>query len=147
MRTHDQGEARMTKDIRSYMLIFRETTPERYSAMSAEERREALNNWNGWCDRLAEEGKLKDGHPLMPGGRIVGAGASTKPTDGPFTEAKELIGGYFIVEAVSLAEAVEIAEQSPNIEFGMSVEVREVAGACHLARSLGMTTMREPAVM
>lgn len=135
----------MPNDTRSYMLIFRETTPERYSAMTAEERRAALDAWNAWCDRLAGAGKLKDGHPLMPAGRVVGAGASTKPTDGPFTEAKEMIGGYFLVEAASLAETVEIAEQSPNIQFGMSVEVREVAGACHLARSLGMTTMREPA--
>ena len=64
---------------------------------------------------------------------------------GPFAEAKELVGGYFIVTAASLDEATLLAEQCPLLAFGMTVEVRPVAGACHLARSLGWDTMREPA--
>ena len=47
-------------------------------------------------------------------------------TDGPFTESKEVIGGFFIVEAKSLDEAVQLSKDSPDFEIGGSVEVREV---------------------
>jgi hypothetical protein len=64
--------------------------------------------------------------------------------DGPFAEAKELVGGYILVTASSLEEATAIAEQCPRLGEGLTVEVRPVAQACALARSLGMRTMREP---
>ncbi len=73
------------------------------------------------------------------------AGArGAKVVDGPFAEAKELIGGYVMLTADSLEEVTALAQQCPNLEHGMSVEIRTVTQACHLARSLGMTTMREP---
>ena len=71
------------------------------------------------------------------------AGKST--TDGPFAEAKEVVGGYILIEAASLDEATAIAEQCPNLPYGMVVEVRPIGQACHLARSLGWATMRGPA--
>jgi hypothetical protein len=130
-----------------YMLIFRESTPERYAAMSADERRERLRDWNAWCDRLAAQGTLLSGHPLEDAGRVVSAGRAKGTMDGPFAEAKELIGGFFIIRAESFDEAEAIARQSPNLQYGMTVEIRPVAQACHLARSLGMTSMRETAAV
>jgi hypothetical protein len=127
----------------SYLLIFRESTPERYQAMSADERREALDHWNAWCDRLSAAGVLQSGNALFEEGRIISGASGGRAIDGPFAEAKELIGGYFLITAASLDEATEIARQSPNLPYGMTVEVRPIAGACHLARSLGMSTMRE----
>lgn len=127
----------------SFMLIFRESTPERYEAMSAAERRRCLDRWNAWCDKLTAEGRLQHGNPLEPEGRIVSRAGGR--VDGPFAEAKEMIGGYFLLSAASLEEAAAIAEQSPNLPYGMTIEVRPIAGGCHLARSLGMRTMREPA--
>lgn len=128
------------------MLIFRESTPERYEQMSMEQRRECLLTWNAWCDQLAEQGRLRHGHPLAPEGRLVTRGrGGNGAADGPFAEAKELIGGYLLLTAASMDEAVAIAGQSPNLQYGMTVEVRAVAAGCHLARSLGWPTMREPA--
>lgn len=129
----------------SYLLIFRETTPQRYEAMTRDERRRALADWNAWCDKLAAQGKLQDGHPLLPEGRIVSRAAAGRRLDGPFAEAKEMIGGYFFLSAESMDEATAIAEESPNIQYGMTVEVRPIAEGCHLARSLGLRGMREPA--
>jgi hypothetical protein len=129
----------------SYLLIFRESTPERYEVMSRDERRRALADWNAWCDKLAAQGKLLDGHPLLPEGRVVSRAAAGRRVDGPFAEAKELIGGYFFLNAESMDEATAIAEESPNLQYGMTVEVRPIAGGCHLARSLGLEGMREPA--
>lgn len=129
----------------AYLLIFRESEPERYEAMSREQRRQALQRWNDWCDQLAAEGKLQQGNTLAPEARVVSRGRSNQAFDGPFAEAKELIGGYFLLTAASLDEATAIAEQCPNLPHGMIIEVRPVAEACHLARSLGLRTMREAA--
>ncbi|HET6566607.1 MAG TPA: YciI family protein [Rhodothermales bacterium] len=127
-----------------YLLIFRESTPEVYEAMSQQQLRQALDRWNGWCDSLAAQGKLHSGHPLMPEARLVAGTRDRRVLDGPFAEAKELIGGYFLITAAGMDEATAIAEECPNLPYGMTVEVRPIAGACHLARSLGWETMREP---
>jgi hypothetical protein len=129
----------------SYLLVFRESTPERYEAMTMEERRDAMLRWNAWCDDLAARGKLQSGNTLAPEARVVSASRGTRAIDGPFAEAKELIGGYLLLSAGSLEEATAIAEQCPNLPYGMVVEVRAVARACHLARVLGWETMRGPA--
>ena len=128
----------------AYMLIFRETTPERYAAMSKDELRQALRNWNAWCDELAAAGKLRAGNPLFPEARVVSGAAVYSVVDGPFAEAKERIGVSLLLDAATLVEATEIARRCPNLPFGMEVEIRTVAGGCHLARSLGLSTMREP---
>ena len=134
----------MTTEAPQFMLIFRESTPERYAVMTVDERRQALRDWNAWCDQLAAQGKLRSGNPLHPVARVVSAKREQRVLDGPFAEAKELVGGYFLLAADDLDEAIAIAEQSPNLKFGMTVEVRQIAGGCHLARSLGLTGMREP---
>lgn len=126
----------------AYLFLFRETAPERYEAMSTEQRREALRKWNAWTDELAAQGRLQSGNPLLPEGRVVAA-RDRRALDGPFTEAKELIGGYFLLHAASLDEAEALARRCPSLEHGMEVEVRPVAGGCHLARSLGLQGMRE----
>lgn len=135
----------MSTTAASYLLVFRETTPERYAEMSRDERQAALERWNAWCDTLAAEGRVQGGNTLAPEGRVVSAAAGVRPLDGPFAETKELIGGYILLTAASLEEATAIAETCPNLPFGMAVEVRPVAQACHLARSLGWATMRGPA--
>jgi hypothetical protein len=48
-------------------------------------------------------------------------------TDGPFVEAKEVVGGYMIVSADSMEEAIEVAQESPGVMPGSSVEVREIS--------------------
>ena len=126
----------------AYMLIFRDTTPEVYAEMSADQRRTLLDRWNGWCDEIAEAGRMQAGHPLHDGGIVVSAGGR-RAMDGPFAEAKEMVGGYIIVTG-SEADAVAIADRCPLLEHGMTVEVRPVAPACHLALSLGWETMRGP---
>lgn len=129
----------------AYLFVFRESSPETYEAMSADERRQALQRWNDWCDGLVAQGRLQHGNTLDPVGREVSRARGTRAIDGPFAEAKELIGGYFVLTADSLDEATAIAEQCPSLQFGMVVEVRPIAQACHLARSLGWETMRGPA--
>ncbi len=85
-----------------------------------------MQKWLDWVEKLRKEGKYLAGEPLLPGGKKV-AGSNKKVTDGPFTEAKDIIGGFFIVNANNYDEAVEIAKDCPDYNFGGTVEVRQVA--------------------
>ena len=71
--------------------------------------------------------QFKD-HLVDLGGRLGAGKLVTHPdaTDGPFVEVKELVGGYMIVTAGSLDEAVQVARESPGVMPGSSVEVREI---------------------
>ena len=124
------------------MLIFRDTTPDVYSAMSTAQREQCLADWNDWHDELSAAGKLKHGHPLERGGRVVSESSDNRIVDGPFAETKEAIGGYFLLSVDDLDEATAIARQCPNLKNGMTVEVRPVGQACPVAKALGRETMR-----
>jgi hypothetical protein len=129
-----------------YLLFFRDSSPESYEALSPDERRELLRQWNAWGDDLRAKGKMQGGHSLEPKGRVVSGARGKRVVDGPFAEAKELIGGYFLLTVAGLDEATEIAQRCPHLPYGMVVEVRPIAEACELARSIGLRTMRdEPA--
>ena len=47
-------------------------------------------------------------------------------TDGPFSETKEVVGGYWMIDAADYDEAIELSRDCPHIEYGASLEVREV---------------------
>ncbi|HYH89017.1 MAG TPA: YciI family protein [Solirubrobacteraceae bacterium] len=65
-------------------------------------------------------------HPSSKGARITSAGGKKTVTDGPFTEAKELVGGYWVIDVKSKDEAVEWATRCP-LGDGDILEVRQVA--------------------
>ena len=88
-----------------------------------------------WFKRLTEEGKAIAGNPLEPEGKIV-FGKNRSVSDGPFTESKEAIAGYFLLDVASLDEAVAIAQGCPGLPYGARIEVRPVAGECPLASEL-----------
>ncbi len=80
--------------------------------------------------RLGESGKLLSGdglHPSSQGAIVSFRNSGKKPvvTDGPFPESKEVLGGYWIIQADSLAEAVDWARQVPNGGHEM-IEVRRI---------------------
>ncbi len=129
----------------AYLMLVRETTPEVYEAMSREELETSLERWNAWVDTMAATGKLHDGRPLESTGRRVSGKQGKAVVDGPFTEAKELVGGYFLLTDLTLEAVTAFAQACPSLEFGMTVEIRPVAATCHLARALGWETMRGPA--
>lgn len=110
-----------------FLLIFRESSDGAYQNLSAEQRQRLLEQWNAWYDGLAAQGKVQHGEPLEPGGRVV---RQHRVTDGPFAEAKEAVGGYFLLTVADLDEATAIAQRCPSLPLGMSVEVRPIAGAC-----------------
>ena len=91
---------------------------------SPEEIQSAIDRFYVWLGRLVDEGKMKRGQRLANEGRTV---ARKRPvTDGPFGEAKELVGGYWFIVADSLDEAAEIAAGNPCLECGLFYEVRPI---------------------
>ena len=119
----------VAKPVSAYMLLFRGTGWDK--PLSPEEVQEVMTRWDAWMDRLSQQRKMKGGQALdrYEGKLVSGKGGKTV-ADGPFAESKEAIGGYFMLEASSLEEAVEIAQQCPALEYGLEVEVRRIAEQC-----------------
>lgn len=80
--------------------------------------------FNAWKEKF-KENILDMGGKLMPGGKVV---TTSGATDGPFVEAKEIVGGYMLVSADSFERALEVAREMPMLMPGASIEIREVAG-------------------
>jgi len=64
-------------------------------------------------------------HPPVKAARVSFSAGKTKVTDGPFTEAKEVLGGYWMIQVKSRAEAIEWAKRAP-MQDGDLIEVRQV---------------------
>jgi hypothetical protein len=108
---------------------------------SPEEIQEAIDDFYLWYDRLVQEGKVKPGQRLATQARLV---ARSGTTDGPFTEAKEIIGGYWFFMAGSLDEAAALAAQNPCVACGLSFEVRPIELERASAFKPSNETRREP---
>jgi len=108
-----------------YVLVLRDSGT--YPGMSPEEMQKIFERYRAWSGPLRAKGKITGGQKLRDGqGRVIKRNGSKAPvTDGPFAEAKEVIGGFFIVDAKSYDEALSLANGCPHLDFG-SIEVREI---------------------
>ena len=85
-----------------------------------------MQKWMAWFKELGEKGHIKDpGHPLE-NARQGGEGQQKTVTDGPFAEAKDVVGGYTLIQARDLDQAVELSKGCPIFEGEGAVEVRPV---------------------
>lgn len=90
---------------------------------SPAEIQQAIDAFYAWKDHLVREGRMKGGQRLATDVKLV---SRSGVTDGPFTETKEVIGGYWFFLANSLEEAAALAAQNPCLACGLSYEVRPV---------------------
>ena len=109
--------------MKDFMFIFRGAA-DQYD-FSAEQMQQHMQKWMTWIDELKAKNIYVAGEPLTPEGKTV-KGPKLLVTDGPFTESKELVGGFFIIRAATLTEATEVAKGCPDLPLGGIVEVREV---------------------
>lgn len=109
-----------------YILLLHEA-PDVMPDFSPEQMQEIIDRYKRWRMSLAERGILSGGEKLRDGaGRVLRKNSSKLAvTDGPYAESKEVIGGYFLLEAPNLDKAVELSSDCPHLEFG-AVEVREI---------------------
>ena len=105
-----------------YALLIYEK-PGAYEGLSAEERQALVAEY--WA--LRDDPRVVAGAGLKPVDTATTVrvhGGDTLVTDGPFADTKEVFGGYYVVEAGDIDEAIEIAARCPAARLGGSVEVR-----------------------
>lgn len=90
---------------------------------SPEQIQSAIDAFYAWHSQLVEQGKFKPGQRLATEAKLV---TRERITDGPFTEAKEVIGGYWFILASSLDEAARIAADNPCLACGLAFEIRPI---------------------
>jgi hypothetical protein len=104
-----------------FIVVLRDATwnPEE---MSPEQIQGVLSRYRAWVDKLGGNGnKLRDNE-----GKVLRKnGTRITVTDGPFAEAKEVLGGFLLIEAASYDEAVGLCHDSPHFQFG-SIEIRQI---------------------
>jgi len=105
-----------------FMLIFQGGM---HADQSPEQMQAQMGKWMAWIDKLNKAGKYIAGEPLLPGGKLI-TGKKKTVTDGPYTEGKEVVGGFFLINAKDLDEAVKICDDYPDYEYGGSIQVRQV---------------------
>jgi len=110
-----------------FMILVKATKDSEAGVMPSQEMLTAMA---GYHEQLAKAGVLLDGNGLRPssqGWRIEYSGGKRAVIDGPFTETKELIAGYTVIQVKSREEAVEWAKRMPNphLEDG-TIEIRQM---------------------
>jgi hypothetical protein len=111
--------------MKNFLLLFRYNSNELPKG-SSEELQAMTQKWMDWIGSIAAQDKLVDrGNRLEFVGKVIDANHVI--TDGPYTEVKELIGGYSIIKSSSLEEATKLALGCPIFVYGKgSVEVRPI---------------------
>jgi hypothetical protein len=119
-----------TQPQNGYMLLFR--SDEWYEELSHDEIQKVISQNNAWIEGLTAQGKAQPGHALQRKGVTVSGKNGRVVLDGPFTESKEAIGGFLLLNVETLEEAIAVAKSSPNLAYGTSIEIRPVADECSL---------------
>ena len=110
-----------------YILLIYENEAEA-KARNEEESKRIFGEYMAFTGAIKQSGHMRGGEPLQPTGTATTVrvkGGKTVRTDGPFAETREQLGGFYIVEAKDLDEAVGIAARIPSAKTG-SVEVRPI---------------------
>jgi hypothetical protein len=108
---------------KKYLLLQR-SEPGNRQQPSPAQMQEMYAAFNAWKEKF-KDNILDMGGKLMAGGKVV---RTSGATDGPFVEAKEIVGGYMFVSADTVERALEVAREMPMLTPGASIEIREVAG-------------------
>ena len=111
----------------NYLLLLHEQ-PSDFSQYSPEEIEAVIAEYIAWRKKLVADGRYVGSHKLRDeGGRnLTGYNGDFRVTDGPYTETKEVIGGFFSISAADYDEAVEISKDCPHLKYGGRIELREI---------------------
>jgi hypothetical protein len=110
-----------------FMMIVKASKESEAGVMPSEELLAAMGRYN---EELAKAGALLAGeglHPSSRGARVRFSGAERTVSKGPFAETGQLVAGFWLIQAKSLAEAIDWAKRCPNPMAGESeIEIRQV---------------------
>ncbi|WP_298145739.1 YciI family protein [Flavobacterium sp.] len=107
-----------------FMFLFRGGDTH-ISTANSQSAMDIIQTWNDWMQGLAEKGILAGGDALQVSGKHV-KGSKKVVSDGPYAEGNEMVGGYLIVNAKDINDAVEISKGCPIFKEDGSLEVRPI---------------------
>jgi hypothetical protein len=109
-----------------FMLILT-GAPGALETVSPTDIQKILEKYNAWTGKLVAEGRIVGSHKLKDeGGKLLAKKADRlSVVDGPYSETKEVVGGYFVFRAANYDEAVKVASECPHLDFG-NVYIREI---------------------
>jgi hypothetical protein len=108
-----------------FLLLFRHS--QEGPDPTPEQMNEIMGKWMAWMKGMHARGELAGVNRLQETGRVLRGPGGANVTDGPFAEAKEVVGGYVLIQAADLAAATAIARGCPGLEMNSTiVEVRPV---------------------
>ena len=108
-------------------VLFLKSDRSKFDGMSPEKQKAQIATYNQWVGGLIEKGIFKSGLGLAPGYFEIKPG-TRKTVDGPFTETKEVLTGFFHVKAESFETALEIAKTCPALACDETLMVFKVGG-------------------
>ncbi len=110
-----------------FMLLLHDSTTG-FGDLSPEDIQAVIAEYVGWRSEIADKGRLVGGEKLTDeGGRHLRMNdGEIRVTDGPYAEAKEVLGGYFAIKAADYDEAVEISKSCPHLRYGGWIELRKI---------------------
>ena len=110
-----------------YLLLLHEK-PSDFAGLAPEDIERVIGEYVAWRHKLETDGKFAGGQKLRDEGgrRLAGWDGDFRVTDGPYTEAKEIIGGFFAIKAADYDEAAEISRECPHLKYGGTIELREI---------------------
>ncbi len=107
-----------------FLLLLRQ--PNTGQGPTPAELQEIMGHFKVWMDGLHARGAVAGTHGLEPTGKVLRGPDGAVVTDGPYAEATEIVGGYILINAAHLDEAVAIARGCPGLRYRLVVEVRPV---------------------
>jgi hypothetical protein len=98
-----------------------------FRSMSPEEMQKAIEKYMAWAQKPFTVDSKRLAEDV---GRVIRAerGAKPRAVDGPFSETKEILGGYYTIEVADYDQAVQLSLDHPHLEHGGTIEVRKVWG-------------------
>jgi len=112
-----------------FMLLLYDTQEGRahFGSMSPEEMQKATEKYMAWTRKPFTRDSKRLG---MDNGKVIRSdGGKPRTTDGPFSETKEILGGYYTIEAANYDEAIRLTLDHPHLEHGGTIELRQVYGS------------------
>ena len=108
-----------------FMIVMRGSHKE-WNTHSPEEIQRIMERYHAYIENLKKENRFKGGSALKDGSHHFRTDRGKVVVDGPFTETKEALNGYFVFEAKDEAEAVDIAKRCPALTHGETVELLQL---------------------
>jgi hypothetical protein len=106
-----------------FMLLLYDD-PSGWAKLSPDEMQKAIEKYRAWMQKSVDAKRL-----AQDVGKVIRAqGGKPRVTDGPYSETKEVLGGFYTIEAANYDEAVQKALTHPHVEYGNTIEVRQVYG-------------------